>query len=150
MASIFDSLSVADVTALKALTSTTAPRRADKVFLVVRDDSTGYPAGYLYSLTATDTEDLPAIVAPTDNVGRWFQFKGGATGGGDPTVVMTTSTLSPASAPPTQSPSSGVLYIHLQIDGSGSGISLKYWVGIDSTGAEGDNGWMFNDQFFRF
>lgn len=84
MAFIYDSLVVADIAALKLLTSSTTPKRVDGVFLAVGDRGDGFPDWYLYKQSASDTEDLPAIVSPGDGVGRYFQFKGeaGNSGGG--------------------------------------------------------------------
>ncbi|MBD2364522.1 hypothetical protein H6G36_25670 [Anabaena minutissima FACHB-250] len=76
MAFIYDSLVVEDIAALKALTSSTTPKRVDKLFLAVGDNGEGDRAWYQYDASASNTEDLPSIVNPTDTTGRWFQFGG--------------------------------------------------------------------------
>ncbi|MBN3946738.1 MAG: hypothetical protein HWQ38_09670 [Nostoc sp. NMS7] len=135
-------LSVANIATLKALNSTSTPKRVDGGFLAVGDRGDGIPAWYRYVAAATTTENLPSIVSPTDTVGRWIQFSGGADSGAS-NLVMTSSGNPPTTNPPTQSPTSGVMYIHLQIQTGYGSTTFSYWIGIDSTGTLGNNGWVF-------
>ena len=88
MGLIYDSLSISDIAALKAID---ASKRVRNHFLTVRDNGEGIPSWYSYKSSASDTEKLPDIVSPTDGVGRWFRYasgSGGATFGG---IVICTS-----------------------------------------------------------
>lgn len=71
-------LVVSNIAALKALNNSSDLKRIDGVFLAVGDRGDGLPGWYRYDAASTNTESLPDIVSPADNVGRWFQF-GGAT-----------------------------------------------------------------------
>jgi len=83
MAFLTDFLSVDNITTLKALNSTSTPKRVDKFFLSVLNNGTGVASWYNYDSTSSTTENLPSIITPNDNVGRWFQYSaGGGAGGG--------------------------------------------------------------------
>lgn len=78
MSFFYNALLVADIAALKALNSTSLPRRVDGLFLVVADSGDNTSAWYRYKEGASNAEHLPSIVNPVDVTGRWFQFSGGA------------------------------------------------------------------------
>ena len=96
MAFIQDAIKVASVTALKALSSTSTPRRTNNAFYAVDDDGSGYPRWYLYVAGSSATEALPNIVSPNDTTGRFLTFYA---------AIGTQSALflSPSSAPATPS-----------------------------------------------
>jgi hypothetical protein len=81
MSFIYNALVIADITALKNLTSTSTPKLVDGLFLAVANNGSGYPAWYRFKQSATDTENLPKIIAPSNNTGRWFQFNGNMSSG---------------------------------------------------------------------
>ncbi len=60
---------VQDLTALKALNTTSAVDYPDKALILVEDSGQ-----YRLDRQASDTEDLPRIVSPTTGVGRWFRI----------------------------------------------------------------------------
>lgn len=126
---------VADITALKNLTISSVPAIADTIFIGVSDIGDGTPAFYQYKAAATDPESLPNIVEPTaPTAGRWVQF------GGRQNTTITYSTSDPTLNPPTTT--TGTLPIHIQNNGDASNVFVKFWIGIDSTGALGQNGWV--------
>ena len=82
MAFLTDFLSVDDITTLKTLNSASTPKRVDKLFLSVLNNGTGVASWYNYDSTSSTTENLPSIITPNDNVGRWFQYSASGSGGG--------------------------------------------------------------------
>lgn len=60
---------VQDITALKAIDTTSAGAWPDKIEILVED--TGL---YRLDRDSSDSESLPSIVAPTTGVGRWFRI----------------------------------------------------------------------------
>lgn len=55
-------------------------------------------------------------------------------------LILTTSDAAPLN-PPAQSPSSGILYVHIQEVTIGYGSNFVIWIGVG--GGNGDNGWVF-------
>jgi hypothetical protein len=133
-------LKVAGIAALKALASSTTPKRVDGAFYAVDNNGDGVPAWYLYSASATTSENLPSIVSPTDGIGRFIQF--GGSGGGN--VILTVSTTSPITSPPSVTPiTGGKVCKHLEITDSYGTFIFTEWTGVDSTGVLGNNGWVY-------
>lgn len=93
MATFQGSLAVDDITALKAIASSS---RGEGSFHAVNNDGTGYGAWYRYNPTSTTVEDIPVVVTPTDGVGRFFQFKGKTV---SDLVIGSVSTLPPGATP---------------------------------------------------
>jgi hypothetical protein len=141
MAFIQDALKVPNIAALKALTSSTPIKRVDGAFYAVDNNGDDNPAWYLYSAAASTTESLPAIVSPTDTIGRFIQF--GGAGGGN--VILTVSTSAPTSSPPSVTPTTGgKVCKHFQItDDDYGNMTIREWTGINSAGASGNNGWVY-------
>lgn len=77
-----NTLIVQDIASLRLLDSTSTPARVNEGLYPVLDSGEGVPSWYLYKSSETDAEDLPAVVAPSDDVGRYLQFNSGGNGGG--------------------------------------------------------------------
>lgn len=145
MAFIQDALKVATIAALKALTSSTEPKRVDGAFYAVDNNGDGVPSWYLYSAASAATEDLPKIVSPTDTTGRFIQFAAG----GNQSIILTVSDTSPIASPPSVTPiTGGQVCLHLEMNFTGSSSVFQTWIGIDSTGTEGNNGWYYNSGWY--
>lgn len=80
MPKIYTALTVATITELKALTSSSTPAREDGAFYSVTDAGNGFPGWYRYFFDNSDAEKLPDIIEPLDSIGRYLQYK--SSGGG--------------------------------------------------------------------
>lgn len=66
-------------------------------------------------------------------------------------IKLTVSDQDPVAFPPLHTPiTDGFLCIHLTIEGSSSSSQIRLWLGIDSEGWLGNNGWIYNDQWYDF
>ena len=145
MGFIQDALKVASISALKALTSSSSVKRLDGAFYAVDNNGDGVPSWYLYSASNTATEDLPRIVSPADTTGRFIQFAAGGT----QSVILTVSNTSPIADPPSVTPTTnGQVCLHIQMNFSGSSSVFQTWIGVDSTGTKGNNGWYYNSGWY--
>ncbi|MEH2201170.1 hypothetical protein [Nostoc sp.] len=72
---------IADIAALKALTST---QRTDGYSRLVKSDASGRPAWYTFVSASTTQGDDNLVLMPNDNPsnGRWLKSGGAASGGG--------------------------------------------------------------------
>ena len=86
MAFLTDFLSVDNITTLKALNNISTPQRINKLFLSVLNNGTGVASWYNYDSTSSTTENLPSIITPDDNVGRWFQYGASGSASGSASV----------------------------------------------------------------
>jgi hypothetical protein len=76
------SIKVANLAALKNISSTTSPQRVDKGIYQVDDIGDNKPSLYLYRANFTNPEDIPSVIASNDNQGVFIQFFAGGTSGG--------------------------------------------------------------------
>lgn len=83
-----NAISVADLTALKAIPS--SDRANNSLRVVVSPDNNLPPSWFIFNSTSTINELFPAITIPNDNSGRWIMV-------GTPIVI---SNQSPSLPPP--------------------------------------------------
>lgn len=74
MAFLKDAISVANITALRALDADSMPKREDGMFISVSENASGQPSFYRYKQSSSASENLPKIVEPDDSVGRWHVY----------------------------------------------------------------------------
>ncbi|MHC5779307.1 hypothetical protein [Nostoc sp.] len=137
---------IADKAAIKTLTSVQRSNGYTRASYSGTDSSPD-AEWYMFIAASSAGADDDSVLMPNDNppTGRWHKYAANraGVGGGASNLVMTSSGNPPTADPPTQSPTSGVMYIHLQIQAGYGSTTFSYWIGIDSTGTLGNNGWVF-------
>jgi hypothetical protein len=132
----YERLVVENIAALKALTISTTPAIADGIFIGVANDGSGYPAWYYYDSASTATTLGVDIIQPdSPTTGRWFVY-------GRQQTVYTFGTDDPTDDPPTFDGTGGRISIHIQIEEPSPSSTAYIWIGVDTTGVIGNNGWL--------
>lgn len=129
-------LEVADLDTLRKLTEeSTPPRYPGGIYFVATGIGGGKPQWFQW-LAASTAPEVPGVYkaltsggVPIDTAGRWVSFSPG---------VIPQGTLAPNTffgGPPQIGP--GEVQLYFQVNGA----TRRLWVGFDSTGIAGTQGW---------
>lgn len=138
----YDRMLVDDIPALKALTISTTPAIDNGIFIGVKDRGDGFPAWYYYDSASTATSvDNKIVIPDSPTTGRWFLFQ--------PSFVdFSFSNIEPTSTPPKYDGSNGGISFVIYNNGNASNLTVTFYIGVDSTGVLGNNGWLQTQNLF--